>query len=61
VCSELWSAKRCNSVIVLRLQTGVVATPAVALYRGSGYSRIAPFGRYRDEPFAVAFEKRLVD
>ena len=46
---------------VLRLQTGVVATPAVALYRASGYRRIAPFGRYRDEPLAVAFEKRLVD
>ena len=30
-----------------------------ALYHASGYERIAPFGRYRDEPLAVAFEKRL--
>jgi GNAT superfamily N-acetyltransferase len=43
----------------LRLQTGAVATPALALYHAAGYQRIAPFGRYRDEPLAVAFEKRL--
>jgi ribosomal protein S18 acetylase RimI-like enzyme len=44
---------------VLRLQTGAMSTPAVALYHASGYRRIAPFGRYRDEPLALAFEKRL--
>lgn len=45
----------------LRLQTGALSTPAVALYDASGYRRIAPFGRYRDEPLAVAFEKRLAE
>lgn len=44
---------------VVRLQTGAIATPAVALYHAAGYRRVAPFGRYRDEPLAVAFEKRL--
>ena len=44
---------------VLRLQTGAVATAAVELYRTAGYRRIAPFGRYRHEPLAVAFEKQL--
>jgi ribosomal protein S18 acetylase RimI-like enzyme len=44
---------------VLRLQTGAISTPAVALYHAAGYDRIAPFGRYRDEPLAIAFEKRL--
>jgi GNAT superfamily N-acetyltransferase len=44
---------------VLRLQTGAMSAPAVALYDTSGYRRIAPFGRYRHEPLAVAFEKRL--
>jgi len=43
----------------LHLQTGALSDPAIALYRASGYERIAPFGRYRDEPLAVAFEKRL--
>jgi GNAT superfamily N-acetyltransferase len=46
---------------VVRLQTGAISTPAVALYHDAGYRRIAPFGPYRDEPLAVAFEKRLVD
>ena len=45
----------------LRLQTGAIATPALALYHASGYRRTAPFGRYRDKPLAVAFEKRLAD
>ena len=45
----------------LRLQTGALSAPALAVYRASGYERIAPFGRYRDEPLAVAFEKRLAD
>jgi putative acetyltransferase len=44
---------------VLQLQTGAMATSALALYESSGYRRIAPFGRYRDEPLAVGFEKRL--
>jgi polar amino acid transport system permease protein len=43
----------------LRLQTGSFVTPAVALYEAAGYRRIAPFGRYRDEPLAVGFEKQL--
>jgi GNAT superfamily N-acetyltransferase len=30
---------------VLRLQTGAVATPAVALYHASGYRRTAPLDR----------------
>jgi GNAT superfamily N-acetyltransferase len=44
---------------VVRLQTGAMSAPALALYAASGYHRIPPFGRYRDEPLAVAFEKRL--
>ncbi len=44
---------------VLRLQTGALSTAAVALYETAGYRRIAPFGRYRSEPLAVAFEKQL--
>jgi hypothetical protein len=30
---------------VLRLQTGAVATPAVALYHAAGYRRTAPLDR----------------
>ena len=42
---------------VLRLQTGAIATPALALYLAA--KPIAPFGRYYDEPLAAAFQKRL--
>jgi ribosomal protein S18 acetylase RimI-like enzyme len=43
----------------LRLQTGAVAASALALYRSAGYEPAPPFGRYRDEPLAVGFEKQL--
>lgn len=43
----------------VRLQTGRVAQPAIALYRAAGYAEIPPFGPYRDEPLALGFEKRL--
>jgi GNAT superfamily N-acetyltransferase len=43
----------------LRLQTGARSEAAIALYRSAGYRSIAPFGVYRDEPLARAFEKAL--
>jgi GNAT superfamily N-acetyltransferase len=43
----------------LRLQTGALQAPALALYRAAGYRPAPPFGRYRDEPLARAFEKGL--
>ena len=43
----------------LRLQTGALQAPAIALYRTAGYEIAPPFGRYRDEPLAVGFAKRV--
>jgi len=41
----------------LRLQTGAMSRPALALYYAAGYDEARPFGRYENEPLAVAFEK----
>jgi GNAT superfamily N-acetyltransferase len=43
----------------LRLETGNRQPEAVALYTACGYLRIAPFGRYADDPTSVCFEKHL--
>jgi hypothetical protein len=43
----------------VRLQTGALSEPALAPYRSAGYRSAQRFGRYRDEPLAVAFEKLL--
>jgi putative acetyltransferase len=43
----------------LRLQTGDLQTAAIALCRSAGYRPIASYGRYRDEPRCLCFEKVL--
>jgi ribosomal protein S18 acetylase RimI-like enzyme len=43
----------------LRLQTGDLQTAAISLYHSSGYRPIARYGRYRDEPRCLCFEKVL--
>jgi ribosomal protein S18 acetylase RimI-like enzyme len=41
----------------LRLETGIQQAAAIGLYRSSGYREITPYGRYRDDPRCVCFEK----
>ena len=43
----------------LVLETGVRQAPAIALYSGSGWRRIAPFGPYVGDPMSVCFGKAL--
>ena len=43
----------------VRLETGALQTPALALYRSAGYRRIEPYSVYRDDARCRAFEKRL--
>lgn len=43
----------------LLLETGFRQTAAIALYESAGFKRIAPFGRYVDDPTSVCFEKTL--
>jgi GNAT superfamily N-acetyltransferase len=41
------------------LETGTEQPEAVALYAAAGYSRIAPYGRYRDDPRSICMAKAL--
>jgi ribosomal protein S18 acetylase RimI-like enzyme len=48
-----------RGLTVIRLETGIHQHEAIALYEGSGFRRIAPFGPYRDDPVSRCYEKRL--
>ncbi len=43
----------------LLLETGRRQTPAIALYSGCGWRRIAPYGPYAGDPMSVCFGKTL--
>ena len=45
----------------LQLETGTAQPEALALYEASGWRRVPPFGRYKDDPDSVCFAKVLVD
>jgi hypothetical protein len=41
------------------LETGLRQPEAIALYTALGYRRRSPYGRYRDSPLTVCFERDL--
>ncbi len=59
VLERLAEHTRSCGVGVLRLETGVDQTAAIALYRGFGFRRIPPFPPYRDDPLSLCFESLL--
>lgn len=48
-----------QNIDLLRLETGIYQTEAIALYEKYGFKRRAPFGKYREDPLSVYFEKSL--
>ena len=44
---------------LLRLETGIHNSDALALYRRGGFAECAPFGDYAPDPLSVFMEKRL--
>ncbi len=44
---------------VMRLETGNRQSSAAALYESVGFSRIAAFGEYIDDPLSLCFEKHI--
>ncbi|MFI4891744.1 MAG: GNAT family N-acetyltransferase [Steroidobacterales bacterium] len=48
-----------HGVPLARLETGVLQTEALSLYRRLGYAQRAPFGHYQPDPLSVFMEKRL--
>jgi ribosomal protein S18 acetylase RimI-like enzyme len=50
---------RRRGVPLLRLETGIHQTAAIRLYEAAGFTRIAPFGEYTDDPNSRYYEKRI--
>jgi putative acetyltransferase len=50
---------RQHGVALLRLETGIYQTGAIALYEAFGFRRIAPFADYWDDPLSAFYEKRI--
>ena len=48
-----------RGIDVLRLETGIDQTAAIALYESFGFRTIPPFPPYRDDPLNVCYETRL--
>ena len=48
-----------QGVTLLRLETGVHQHDAIALYERWGFTRIPPFGDYKEDPLSLFFEKRI--
>jgi putative acetyltransferase len=48
-----------NSIFTARLETGVHQHEAIDLYKKLGYSEIAPFGDYTEDPLSVFMEKKI--
>ncbi|MBF4162434.1 GNAT family N-acetyltransferase [Nocardioides acrostichi] len=45
----------------LVLETGTLQPEAIALYASAGYTRVRPFGHYRDDPLSVCFGRHLLE
>ena len=50
---------RANSIMLVRLETGIYQTEAIVLYERAGFYRIPPFGTYRDDPRSLCYERQL--
>ena len=48
-----------QGVALLRLETGIYQTEAIALYEAFGFRPIAPFAHYWDDPLSAFYEKRI--
>ena len=56
---ELESHLAINRIMVARLETGIHQREAIGLYKMLGYSEIAPFGDYTEDPLSVFMERKL--
>jgi GNAT superfamily N-acetyltransferase len=48
-----------HKITLLRLETGIYQTEAIALYEKLGFVRIPPFGPYFEDPVSICYEKQL--
>ncbi|HEY1389421.1 MAG TPA: GNAT family N-acetyltransferase [Ktedonobacterales bacterium] len=59
VLDHLADYARAQGVGLLRLETGIHQHAAIGLYERAGFTRIPPFGAYREDPLSLFFEKPL--
>ncbi|HEX5439273.1 MAG TPA: GNAT family N-acetyltransferase [Ktedonobacterales bacterium] len=59
VLGHLAEYVRAQGVGILRLETGIHQHEAIGLYERAGFTRIPPFGDYREDPLSLFFEKSL--
>lgn len=59
VLAELEKVARNAGLRLLRLETGIHNSEALALYRRAGFVECAPFGDYVLDPLSVFMEKRV--
>jgi len=57
--NHLEAHARSHAVKLLRLETGIYQTEAIALYERFGFVRIVPFASYWDDPLSRFYEKRI--
>ncbi len=59
VLTEIEQIARRAGLPLLRLETGIHNTEALALYRRGGFVECGPFGDYAPDPLSVFMEKRV--
>jgi putative acetyltransferase len=59
VLAELETIARAAGLPLLRLETGIHNTEALALYRRAGFVECQAFGDYAPDPLSVFMEKRV--
>jgi putative acetyltransferase len=59
VLAEIEGVARASALPLLRLETGIHNTEALALYRRAGFVECGPFGDYAPDPLSVFMEKRV--
>ena len=59
VLAEIEALARAIDLPMLRLETGIHNTEALALYRRAGFAECAAFGDYAPDPLSVFMEKRV--
>lgn len=60
ILGHLADHARMNQISLLRLETGIFQTEAIALYEKLGFKRIPPFGPYTTDPLSLCYEKKIV-
>jgi len=59
IVKELENCLVNRSIFTARLETGIHQHEAIDLYKKRGYSEIAPFGDYTEDPLSVFMEKKI--